>query len=226
MTDTLTPPTVRRDAPAGRELTAEDLAAMLGPVPLSRIRTAPAPGTATMEDALALDAEGGLPVELWDGVLVEKPMGLRESTIGYWLGVFIGMHLLRHDIGTCASADGGVRVSADQLRYPDLSFFRWDRLPNRQLPPGPFMTIAPDLAVEVLSPGNTRQEMDRKRREYFAMGTRLVWMIDPQTRTAEVFDAPDRSRTLGENDSLDGGDVLPGFGVPLKTLFDAVRPRG
>jgi Uma2 family endonuclease len=226
MTDTLTPPVVRRGAAAGRELTAEDLAAMLGPVPLSRIRTSPAPGTATMEDALALDAEGGLPVELWDGVLVEKPMGIRESRIAHVLGGLLFVHLLPNDIGMCLTTDGGVRVSAEQLRYPDLSFFLWDRLPNRELPPGPFMTVAPDLAVEVLSPGNTRQEMDRKRREYFAMGTRLVWMIDPQARTAEVFDAPDRGRTLGENDALDGGEVLPGFSVALKTLFDAGRPRG
>ena len=77
----------------------------------------------------------------------------------------------------------------------------------------------PDLAVEVLSESNTAEEMARKLREYFAAGVRLVWMIDPRDRTATVFTGPELSRMLDETHTLDGGDVLPGFQLPLRDLF-------
>src|SRR5206468_1626606 len=83
----------------------------------------------------------------------------------------------------------------------------------------PILDRAPDLAVEVLSKGNTRAEMDRKLREYFAAGVRLVWLIDPKTRTARVHTSPEEMTRLGEGDTLDGGDVLPGFALPLRDLL-------
>ena len=79
--------------------------------------------------------------------------------------------------------------------------------------------LVPDLAVEVLSEGNTVPEMDRKRREYFRAGVRLVWLVDPEARTVAVFTGPDQHSTLGETDLLDGGAVLPGFTLSLAELF-------
>ena len=76
-----------------------------------------------------------------------------------------------------------------------------------------------ELAVEILSPSNRPGEMARKRREYFAAGTRLVWQIDPRKRTAQAFTAPRVSTRLDESQTLDGGDVLPGFTLPLRDLF-------
>jgi Uma2 family endonuclease len=83
----------------------------------------------------------------------------------------------------------------------------------------------PDLAVEILSPSNTADEIQRKRGEYFNRGTQLVWIIDPRARTAEVFTAPAASTLLHEADTLDGGVVLPGFTLPLRDLFAELDPH-
>jgi Uma2 family endonuclease len=78
--------------------------------------------------------------------------------------------------------------------------------------------------VEVLSKGNTRQEMARKLKEYFLAGVLLVWYVDPKRRTVTVYTAPDQSVVRSEEETLDGGDVIPGFKLPLRKLFAQV-PR-
>jgi Uma2 family endonuclease len=85
--------------------------------------------------------------------------------------------------------------------------------------------VAPDLAVEVLSEGNTPQEMNRKLHEYFQAGTRLVWYVDPAARTVTVYESIDRATPLGEHDVLDGGDVLPGFKLSIGELFRRAGER-
>src|SRR5258708_5270786 len=104
-----------------------------------------------------------------------------------------------------------MRLMPGLVRLPDVSFVSWDRLPEKIVPADPVADLAPDVAVEGLSTGNTKREMARKRREYFLAGTRLVWEIDAKKRTAEVFTAPDQSTVIPANGILDGGDVLPGF---------------
>ena len=86
--------------------------------------------------------------------------------------------------------------------------------------------MAPDLAVEVLSAGNTAREMARKRQEYFAAGVQVVWQVDPNARTVEVFTAPDQSTVLHEAQTLEGGTVLPGFTLPLQELFSELDLQG
>jgi Uma2 family endonuclease len=86
------------------------------------------------------------------------------------------------------------------------------------------LPVAPDLAVEVLSESNTRREMARKLGEYFQGGTRLVWYIDPATRTADMFTSPTQVVKVTDAGFLDGGDVLPGFQVRLKDVFDDAGP--
>ena len=76
-----------------------------------------------------------------------------------------------------------------------------------------------DLCVEVLSPDNTKAEMERKRKEYFSSGCRLVWELNPRNRTADVFTNPDSFTRVESGGVLDGGDVLPGFTLPLAELF-------
>ena len=79
---------------------------------------------------------------------------------------------------------------------------------------------APDLAVEVLSDSNTKAEMDRKLREYFESGTRLVWYVDPETRTISVYTSPLTVSVLVADEILDGGVVLPGFMVRVGSVFE------
>jgi Uma2 family endonuclease len=84
--------------------------------------------------------------------------------------------------------------------------------------------LAPNLAIEVLSEGNTPEEMQRKLKEYFFNGVELVWLVDLRRRTVEVYTAPDQCATLSEKDTLDGGKVLPGFALPVRQVFAKVGP--
>jgi Uma2 family endonuclease len=85
--------------------------------------------------------------------------------------------------------------------------------------------VAPDLAVEVLSEGNTEAEMERKLREYFDAGVLLVWYVDPEARTVRVYTSPGEARLLGEEDTLDGGSVLPGFRLSIRGWFEEAGER-
>lgn len=202
-----------------RFLMADELLADLG-VPARRVRLDPPPGTATVRDVLRIRETEGRLFELVDGTLVEKPMSAEAAFVAgtlYWLlRTFIEAN---GRPGMVLPPDGFLRISARYVRAPDVSFTHWDRLPNRKVPREPIPSLAPDLAVEVLSPRNTRREMARKRKEHFRSGVRLVWLIDPRARTAQVFTSPDDVTDLGAADTLDGGDVLPGFTVPVASLF-------
>lgn len=207
------------DAPTGEPKTVAELLRRLGNVPASRVRLRPMPGTAAEADVTAAHDRDGRLCELVDGVLVEKTMGFKESEVaGLILHFLIAFVRPRH-LGIVTAPDGPMRLLPGLVRIPDVAFVSWDRLPGRKRPAAAVPDLAPDLAVEVLSKGNTRAEMARKLREYFAAGTRLVWLVDPRTRTVRVHSGPRTSRRLGPGDVLDGGDVLPGFTLPLQDLF-------
>jgi Uma2 family endonuclease len=206
------------DAPA-KPQTLADLWERLGRVPLDRIRLHPAPGTATEDDVVRMDEMENRLCELVDGTLVEKAVGAEESNVAWLIGSLIGSYLGQNDLGTCLGADGFLRISTGLVRAPDLSFISWAKLPRRKLPKRKIPDLVPDLAIEVLSESNTPAEIRRKLGEYFAAGVRLAWVIDPRKRTARVHTSARRSRLVREHQSLDGGDVLPGFSVRLADLF-------
>ena len=205
----------------------ENMAEMLeqlGGIDPGRIRSWPPPGKATEKDVISILNRENRLYELVDGVLVEKTMGLKESMVAGYLVRVLGVFADEHDCGAVAGADGTLKLMRKLIRIPDVSFFTWDRLPGKMYPSEPIPDLYPDLAVEVLSAGNTAREIERKLKEYFLSGTRLAWIVDLATRTVAVHTAPDRFVTLAEHDALDGGDVLPGFTLPLKDLFAHV-PR-
>jgi Uma2 family endonuclease len=206
-----------------------DLLEQLGDVPLRRVLADPAPGTATEQDVIDIGVREKRLCELVDGVLVEKPMGYYESRVAAELIILLGIYLRQHDLGVVAGEAGLLRLMPGLVRIPDVSFVSWGRMPDPQAPRPPIPTLAPDLAVEVLSESNTEAEMGRKLREYFAAGARLVWYLDREDRAARVYTAPDQSTLLDETQALDGADVLPGFALPLRELFDRAerhRPAG
>lgn len=229
MTATLTSPSIKMDPAIANLETVADLLKRLGDIPPERVRMKPYPGTATEQDVIA--AEGALDkrlCELIDGTLVEKAVGQYESRVGAILLHFIETHLDTHeDLGICYGADAMLRIVPGRVRLPDVSFVSWGKLPNHELPAEPIANLVPDLAVEVLSEGNTPREMENKRREYFQGGARLVWEIDPDTQSARVYTTPDQFQEIGPDGSLDGGNVLPGFTLSLSRLFArAGRQRG
>jgi Uma2 family endonuclease len=206
--------------------TLADLLEHLGGVDPGRVRAHPAPGTATERDVLTVQAQTGRLCELVDGVLVEKPTGLRESCLAAALIALLRGFVRPRNLGLVTAPDGMMRLAPQLVRIPDVAFLSWDRLPGRRVPDEPVPELAPDLAVEVLSESNTPAEMARKRQEYFNAGVRLVWFVDPDARTVEVYTAPDQSTALNEGDTLDGGAVLPGFAVPLRELFAELDLQG
>jgi Uma2 family endonuclease len=198
----------------------------LGDIPLARILSKPAPGTATEKDLVAaLDAPRKRICELVDGVLVEKPMGTKEAILAGVIVQLMWNFVEKHDLGVVIPADGPLRLWLGLVRIPDVSFVSWRRWPGGEIPDQPIAAVVPDLAVEVLSKGNTKAEMDRKLGEYFKAGVRLAWLIDLKTRSACVYTSPTEHRRLSETESLDGGDVLPSFSLPLKRLFARANPR-
>jgi Uma2 family endonuclease len=206
--------------------TLADLRKRLGGIPLDRIWFHPAPGTATAKDVIEVENRENRLCELVDGTLVEKAMGFEEARLALLLGHLIFSYLEDNDLGVCVGADGMMRIAPGLVRIPDVSFIAWDRLPCRETPKKTIPALAPDLAVEILSEGNTKSEMVRKVREYFTAGVRLVWLIDPKKRTARVFSAREKSVLVHAEHELDGGDVLPGFAVRLADLLDrGRRPR-
>lgn len=198
------------------ECTFADLQQRLGGIPLERIHLYPWPGLATEKDVLEVHARTGRLCELVDGILVEKPMGFYESALATAISHFLRDYLKDRRIGIVGGADGMLKILRGRIRIPDVSFVRWDRLPRGR---DPVPAVSPDLAVEVLSENNTEQEMQEKLGEYFSGGTRLAWIIDPRSRTARIYHAPDQFTLIDEAGSLTGGDVLPGFELRLKELF-------
>lgn len=215
---------VRVKTPFPADWTVADLLAHFGDISPSRIRLFPAPGVAAERDVTAIHDREDRLYELVDGVLVEKVMGYQESVLAMELGRLLGNFVAEHDRGIVAGPDGTMRLMPGLVRIPDISFVAWEHLPGRRLPEGPLPDLVPDLTVEVLSEGNTAKEMERKLKDYFFAGVRLVWYVDPSRRTVQVYTAPDQLLELREGQTLDGGVVLPGFTLPLEQLF-AKLPR-
>ncbi len=206
--------------------TLADLLQQLGGIPPQRVRARPFPGAAIEQDILDMYTREGRLCELVDGTLVEKGMGFRESFLATALSAILWGFVRQYNLGLVTGADGMVRLSSGLVRIPDVAFVSWDRLPGHQVPVEPIPGLAPNLVVEVLSESNTAREMTRKRHEYFTAGVQIVWMIDPDARTLEVFVSEDQSTVLDERHVLDGGNVLPGFTLSLYDLFTELDRHG
>jgi Uma2 family endonuclease len=211
--------TTLETTPVAAEWTLADLLESLGQIPPNRIRVVPPLGTATEEDVIKAEGRTGRISELIDGVLVEKTVGYLESLLAVAVTAALREFVRSQNLGIVLGPDGTIKILPRQVRAPDASFIGWSRFPEGKLPKVAIPAVAPDLAVEILSEGNTKGEMERKLRDYFTAGVRLVWYIDPRSRTACAYTAPDTARELTDRDVLSGGEVLPGFELPLARLF-------
>jgi len=200
--------------------TVADLIRRLGDIPPERILWNPIPGTATEADALRLnDGEPKRLVELIDGILVEKAMGFPESFLASWIATCLNNFVIPRRLGIVGGADLLVRVLGTQVRLTDVSYFPWSSIPNAAELREPIGRIAPAIAVEVVSPSNTKREIERKRAEFFSSGTFLFWIVDPKNETVLVYTDALTFHVLTTADTLDGGRVLPGFSLKIADLF-------
>ncbi len=208
--------------------TLADLVERLGNVPLDRIRCQPPPGLATVDDVVRIEAKENRLCELVEGVLVEKAMGFRESMLAIVIGRYLHEFTAKRNLGLVAGSDGMMQLFQGLVRIPDVSFIAWGNIPGGTVPDDPVPLLAPDLAVEILSKTNTPGEMKRKREEYFSAGSKLIWEVDPRSRTVAVYANPSQPHEfvkLSEDASLEGGDVLPGFSAPLRDTFSELDRR-
>ena len=204
--------------------TLADLMAATRGIPPERIRLQPPPGSATEQDVIRVHDREGRLCELIDGILVEKTVGSYESLIAGFILTEINVYLRQHDLGIVLGADGMLQILPDQIRIPDAAFLSWDQFADRQVPDAAIWKLHPDLAVEVLSPSNSAAEIDCKIVEYFESGTQQVWVIDPRSKTAVVHHSSGQSHRIAHESALEGGDLLPGFSLPLATLF-RIKPQ-
>ena len=174
------------------EWTMADVQAHLVGFPPDRIRMYPSPGTATEQDLLAAESRSNRIFELIDGTLVEKTTASIESALAAALIHFLYLFADTRCLGMVLAPDGLLKILPGQVRAPDVSFIRWERFPGRRPFSLPIFPVVPDLAIEILSPNNTAEEMERKLHDYFSAGVRLVWYIDPRTQTARAYTARDQ----------------------------------
>ncbi len=175
----------------------------------------------TAEEFLRMPGVGKVD-ELVRGRMVGvSPTGGRHGKIAVRVGGRIDAHATRTNAGHCTSEQSGYVLSRspDTVRCPDVAFISRGRCPNGEIPDG-FVEGAPDLAVEIVSPSQSASELERKVREYLEAGSRLVWAIYPEERTARVWRADGTTEWVAGDAALSGEDVLPGFALPLADVLE------
>lgn len=199
--------------------TMQDRLTELGGISPDRVRLQPTPGLATIADLESLNEskQSGL-YELVDGTLVEKAMGFEAAVVAVAFIRILSEFVSKHRLGLVSGPDGLFQL-LDSVRGPDVAYISRERLPGGNLPSQAYPQLSPNLVVEVLSPGNTKAEMARKRMEYFHSGVQIVWMVDCLNRTIAIYTSGTAVRVVNERETLDAGDVLPGFSCPVADFF-------
>ncbi len=164
----------------------------------------------------------GIKGELIRGVFCETmSANAKHGQVAMSLGGFIFAFVRPRRLGRVIGSDAGVFIERDPdtVREPDVAFISADSLPLDADPPG-YLDIIPDLVAEIISPSNRPAEINDKTRMWLSHGVRIVLEVYPETREILVHCPGQRYVVLGEADTLDGGDVLPGFSIPVRDIFD------
>ena len=158
--------------------------------------------------------------ELVDGELVMSPKNNPEhGEICTRLLTALFLHAKTHKLGAVWESSTGFWMRNRNCRAPDVSFVSKARLTGLKRPARKFFRGAPDLAVEVLAPSNTRAELDARLKDFFSSGTQLAWVVHPEEQFVEVCHSPTERRILGPGAVLEGENLLPGFQFPIADLF-------
>lgn len=174
----------------------------------------------TADELLKLP-RGRFRYELIKGELITmSPAGSEHGAIVVNMTVLLAQHVKANNLGIVFGAETGFKIAEnpDTVLAPDVAFISRERIPESGIPKK-YWPGAPDLAVEVLSPGDTIREVEQKIGQWLNAGALLVWTVNPKHRTVTVHRALKDSSTLSEDDELDGNDVVPGFRCRVSEIF-------
>lgn len=164
--------------------------------------------------------------ELVAGLILEKAMGIQASIISVNVMRLLSSYVYAHELGYVMDSDAGYRLSEDRprnVRKPDVSFVARGRFPNEKIPQG-YAELAPDLAVEVISPNDLADDVEKKRKEYLDAGVRLIWVVHPSTEIVLTYSSNGECACLHGNDELQGDPVIAGFSCRVTDLFSTTLP--
>lgn len=174
----------------------------------------------TFAEAAQLDPDAQ-PGELVDGEWVPMTKNpWRHGEIVLAIGFLLKLYAREHPGWSVSAADPGVKLARnpDRLRGPDVAIVRADRVPVGKGADG-WLDGAPDVAVEVVGDSQSISDMTKKALEYLSAGARMVWIVDADPRRVVLFTPPNQVQILGADDTLDGGEVLPGFQCKVAEMF-------
>ena len=164
--------------------------------------------------------EDGYLHEIVNGELLMSPKNnFQHGNITSRLFLALGNHAQQHRLGVVLESSTGFWMHNRNCRAPDLSFIAKARLTDWKPSTPKFFQGGPDLAVEILSPNNTRAEIDERLKDFFASGTQIAWIVNPREECAEVCYSPDKGKLIGSGGFLDGENLLSGFRYPIADLF-------
>lgn len=175
----------------------------------------------TADDLLRLSSQG-VRGELIRGVLCETmPTGHQHGRTVTNLVILLGNFIKPRKLGSLTASDSGIWLERDPdtVREPDIAFFAAETSPLHERVTG-YAEVAPDLVVEIASPGDSSRELNDKALMWLSFGARLVWVVHPDPRTVEVYRTNHPVITLGKAEVLDGWQVLPGFTCQVSAVFE------
>ncbi|PJF31674.1 MAG: Uma2 family endonuclease [Candidatus Thermofonsia Clade 1 bacterium] len=176
----------------------------------------------TGDDLLEVQAQTGKSYELIDGELVEvSPTGGFHGNIEFSLALLLGNYVRQHQLGRILVGEVGFYLRNDPytVRGADVAFIRAERVPPEGIPSG-FLSLVPDLVVEIVSPNDRDAEIAQKVAEWLNFGVETVWVVYPNERSVHVHMRSGESRVLSGDAMLEGQGALAGFSVPVRALFE------
>jgi Uma2 family endonuclease len=187
-----------------------------------QLRPSSGPGGTTGADDDFVPPPGDIRYEVVDGTIVELPMGTSESELAFLIALEITQFAKPRGLGS-SYPELLFRLipGKNQRRRPDVAFLSAAKWPvGKRVPRGESWQVVPDLAVEVVSPTDSAEALERKIDEYFEAGVAAVWVVYPTSRKVYAYSSPTDVRILTPPAELDGGEVIPGFRLPLARLFE------
>ena len=172
-------------------------------------------------DDLTKQPDDGTRYELVKGVLRKMPpAGFEHGICAAEIGSRLNVHVRTHQLGYVCGAETGFKIAQnpDTVRAPDAAFVRQASIERQGIVKG-YWEGAPDLVVEVISPGDTYAEVAEKVEEWLAAGCTMVWVINPRRETVEVYRSNEDFTVLRGTDTLEGGDVAEGFQCQVQDIF-------